>query len=165
METLGLDAFPMVVSGAKEDDRIVEAEAYSRFQQAQATAKERGLVVVSPGENELFVDIDDAESLAVFDRLIPKIVEMIPGTTWVTRPSPSGEPNHHVVVTLGRNLDDVFERVLLQAILGSDRMREVLSWQRATRGDPLPTLSRPSSSRNPRTRESRGGSGIRGNHG
>jgi hypothetical protein len=49
--------------------------------------------------------------------------------------SPSGEPGHaHVVVTLERPVRDMRERIMLQALLGSDPMRELLSWRRLEDG-------------------------------
>jgi hypothetical protein len=125
---------PIMSEVAREDE-------YSRFQAAQEAAKKKGLVVVEPKPDQLFIDIDDECSDAVFDRTIGKVQELIPGTTWSRAPSPSGALGRfHIVVTLGRPVADAFERILLQALMGSDRIREVLSWQRATRGDARPTL-------------------------
>jgi hypothetical protein len=133
-----------------EPEEVKMSDAhYSRYQQAAATAKERGLVVCAPAPNELFVDIDDAESLALFERNFPKLEELGLFSKVLKTESPSGKPGRwHVVVWLNRDVESTFERIALQALLGSDRVREVLSWQRATRGDPVPTLffERPSDS-------------------
>ena len=96
-----------------------------------ATAK--GLVVVRPKANELFLDIDDAESLATFHKGVGFLGTLVHGFT--RKPSPSGAPDRlHVTVTLGRDVKDQFERIALQALLGSDRLHEMLCWEAATRG-------------------------------
>ena len=113
---------------------------YSRYEAAVKSAEGKGCVVVAPGPRELFLDIDDAQSLAVFDRNVERLREVLP-MTWSKRPSPSGaDGRYHIVVTLERDLVGVQERILLQALLGSDLTREVLSYQRAVRGDDVPTL-------------------------
>ena len=62
------------------------------------------------------------------------------GVTYLVRPSPSGRPGrHHVVVTMPRPVSPM-ERIALQAILGSDPIREMLSWFRIERGIEEPTI-------------------------
>lgn len=108
---------------------------------AEATANSRGLIVVLPGDEDLFIDIDDAESMAVFDRNI-EIVKASDNVIEIKKtPSPSGKDGRfHIVVTLGRPIKDALERIMMQALLGSDRLHETLSWQGAVRGDANPTL-------------------------
>lgn len=87
-------------------------------------AKAKNLEVVYPGPRELQIDIDRPEDYAVwqahreiFDQhfKILKVVE-----------TPSEEKGHlHLTVTIGRCLNP-FERIALQAVLGSDRKRELL---------------------------------------
>lgn len=108
--------------------------------EATRAAAAKGLVVVIPKANELFVDIDDAASLAVFNRNVSLMSELLP-CTWAIAPSPSGKPHrHHATVTLSRDVSSPFERVMLQALLGSDLLHEVLSWRSATKGVEHPTL-------------------------
>lgn len=95
--------------------------------------EERGLVIRRPADNELLVDIDTAEQLAVFHiakaRLGPLVIDH---DMW---PSPSGRPGrYHASVRLSRQLRDDQERILLQAVLGSDLMRELLSFMRLDAG-------------------------------
>ena len=59
----------------------------------EAAACAKGLVVVRPKDNELFLDIDDAISLAMFEKLIGILTQRVP-CTWVMKPSPSGKPWH-----------------------------------------------------------------------
>lgn len=124
-----------------------------------AAADAKGLVVVYPNDNELLVDLDTEAQGAIFDRAIWVLRSMFPAeNTWRTRvqwrrrPSPSGEPHHlHVTVTLPRAISQR-ERILLQACLGSDPMREILSLQRLEAGNPHPTLffERPATGEVPR---------------
>lgn len=52
--------------------------------------------------------------------------------------SKSGGEHRHITLTLSNNISDV-ERILLQAILGSDPKRELLSYIRILRNIPQPT--------------------------
>lgn len=111
------------------------------FEDAVAFAAARGLVVVKPGPRDLFIDIDDEASLTTFyanlsavERGLGAKVEMI------QRPSPSGKPGRlHLTVRVPRDVTPL-ERIALQAILGSDRMREALSWIRLQNQQEHPTL-------------------------
>ena len=81
--------------------------------------------IVEPEDNEVFVDIDGFDAADVFDIQLAKLQEFMPCR--VTRRTPSATHGHeHVVVTFERVLDPVL-RIALQACLGSDRMRELLS--------------------------------------
>lgn len=100
---------------------------------AQAIADEKGLVVKKPRSNELFIDIDDIESLVRFHRNLPAFSCMIIGFT--RTPSPSGrEGRYHIRVTLDRDVKSELERVAMQAVLGSDSMHEALSLAALQRG-------------------------------
>ena len=116
-----------------------DSKTYSRFDVAQEQAKAKGLQIILPGSRELFVDIDSHTARAVFNANIGKLLEVEPAD-YRLRPSPSGvSGREHAVVVLHRRVN-VFERIALQAALGSDPIREMLSWQRAKRGDKNPTL-------------------------
>lgn len=107
---------------------------------AEEAAEKKGLCVIEPAADELFVDIDDEASLAAFHVSI-EIVKATIGCTYIQRPSPSGRPGRfHVVVTLARPVASPIERILLQTLLGSDRKHEVLSWRSATKGNTRPTV-------------------------
>lgn len=85
-------------------------------------ATKRGCIVIEPASNELFVDIDDEASLAVFYKQIEIFsrgrTRPIP---YRMTPSPSGKPHHfHIVVTWPDEVGDEYVRLGLQAILGSD---------------------------------------------
>ncbi len=120
-----------------------EAKGFLRqtLAEALAIAAEKGCVVRVPGPRELFIDIDSEEANANFERLLkacpPGLVER-----FERAPSPSGAPGHyHVVVLLSRDVKSDTERVLLQAVLGSDPMRELLSWRRIENGSDSASVS------------------------
>jgi hypothetical protein len=101
--------------------------------------EERGLVVVKPKPDELFVDVDSFEALGVCAVHVERLKTLVVSSK--RTPSPSGKPGRfHVVVKLSRPVKDDFERISLQALLGSDVTRELLSWLRASAGVADPTV-------------------------
>jgi hypothetical protein len=106
------------------------------IESALRQARQLGLVVVLPRSNELFVDIDDEASMHVFLASVARLGDV----SYLVRRSPSGAPGRrHITVTMPRAVT-AMERIALQAMLGSDRVREILSWQRLQRGINEPTL-------------------------
>jgi hypothetical protein len=106
---------------------------------AEECAARLGRRIVYPQPNELFLDIDDAESMKLFLERMPIMGDLI--ASQKVRPSPSKTPyRFHVTVTLVRPVKDAFERILLQTLLGSDRFHEILSWKAASLGVEKPTL-------------------------
>ena len=115
------------------------SEGVMTYAQCMDEADKRGLDVRVPKNNELFIDID-SEELTTFHRQLAVFLKRT-DAAWSVRPSPSGKPYHvHIVVTLTKRTVTNGERILLQAVLGSDPMRELLSWERIGIGDPHPTL-------------------------
>jgi len=107
---------------------------------AYRQAKESGKLIVLPKSNELLIDIDSAVQEQTFHQNLNKINQYVGVKNWVSNPSPSGEPERkHIVVELSRDVIPL-ERILLQAVLGSDIRRELLSYCRWTIGDANPTL-------------------------
>jgi hypothetical protein len=101
----------------------------------EKAAAAKGLVVVRPEDNELFIDIDSAADLDAFHKSIGVLGPLV--LSFARKPSPSGEKDHwHIVVTLDRAVTSQFERIMLQVLLGSDRLHEALCWEAATRGVP-----------------------------
>lgn len=100
-------------------------------------AKELGLVVRYPAPNELFIDIDSQGELYNFESLFDIFCEHYwddvpedgPVPSFVMTPSPSGKPGrYHIVVTLPREVPSQKERIVWQALLGSDATREALAY-------------------------------------
>lgn len=109
--------------------------------EAEKIAALQGCIVRAPLPKELFVDIDTPEQYETF---LKQMKAFPKGLIVKSRESssPSGTPGKlHVVVTLSRSVTDEVERVLLQALLGSDPMRELLSWRRIEDGSDNDAIS------------------------
>lgn len=123
---------------------MLNLEAY-RDHDPHTEAIKRGRRLVLPDDYELFVDIDDSGSMLRFWHAYEMLSIAARGTgeprwSYIVRPSPSGKPDRaHIVVRTGRRIADPLHRIALQAILGSDPIREALDWQRAMRGAPVVT--------------------------
>ena len=138
------------------DEPVQTTANYARtMEQCIEQARALGRTVKLPAANELQIDIDSEDELngfrARFARL-KKILGEYPSSgeeraetavgeaTWAKAPSPSRKPGrYHVTVTLPRNVRSHVERIVLQAVLGSDPMREVLNFRRWAHGDEQPT--------------------------
>lgn len=106
----------------------------------RADAERKGCEIVQPKPNELFLDLDSAADRAVFDKQLA-ILKRHYVVKWVNvRPSKSGGERRHAVVTLQNPVDEK-TRIFLQALLGSDRTRELLGFIRLDRNLPaLPNI-------------------------
>lgn len=102
-------------------------------------AKDNNLDVVFPKPNELQVDIDSDAAYERYCGVLDHMLHHFPFVTESITPSRSGYPKRHIVLTLRKPVTDV-QRIALQAILGSDPVRELLSLKRIENGDPHPTL-------------------------
>lgn len=104
-------------------------------------AKEKGLSVVYPKKNQLFIDIDSREGMAVFETSMEILQDRMPGLVVHTKtlPSASGGAHFHITVTLSRPVRSEQERLLLQAVLGSDGTRGLLSYIFLSGGRARPT--------------------------
>lgn len=103
-------------------------------------AKKHGWKVVFPEDNQLQLDIDDDASYQIWARARNLIEKHLKINKVVETPSKSGQVGKwHITVDLGVSLTPE-ERILLQALLGSDRMRETLSYIRFRHTDMKPTL-------------------------
>jgi hypothetical protein len=109
-------------------------------------AQNENLDVKFPKANELFIDLDNDISFALFKKqmdILKKYVGILqqhkyPWDYAVTA-SRHGLPGRHIVVVLKSDVTEV-ERVALQAAMGSDRVRELLGYVQAKNNDPHPTL-------------------------
>jgi len=108
-------------------------------QRAINVALSEGLTVRLPEANELLIDIDNEHSFMLYQKQMD-ILEKYVGTNGskVTE-SRHGLPGRHIVVTLDHDITET-ERLLLQACLGSDRVRELLGYVQMKNGDAHPTL-------------------------
>lgn len=102
-------------------------------------AEDLGLDVVFPKSNELQLDIDTEEDFQQFLKLQDIVVYHFGLSCVQVTPSRSGLPKRHVTLTTTQSWTDT-ERILVQACLGSDRTRELLSYLQVLQGDPHPVL-------------------------
>lgn len=111
--------------------------------QAYRDAEILGFEVALPQDNQLQIDIDDEASYQVYlgnlDRYMVHFSDN-PVTFADVLPSKSGAPEKkHITVTLADPISNE-QRILLQALLGSDPVREMLSYIRLVNDDEHPTL-------------------------
>lgn len=99
----------------------------------------RDCLIRKAGPTEALIDIDSEEAFAIFLHRWEtfKRAEPAPSVRWSKAKSPSGKFGHwHIVVEMGRVLEP-FERLWIQAILGDDPLRGLLSYAEArTYGEP-----------------------------
>jgi hypothetical protein len=90
-------------------------------------AAAKGFYTVLPADNQLQIDIDSEAGLAQFDKFRDLIKQQEHWDVLTAITTPSKEAGHfHITVTLKDNVTPL-ERIALQAILGSDPLREFLS--------------------------------------
>jgi hypothetical protein len=109
-------------------------------QNAINKAKLENLIVVFPEPNQLFIDLDNEISYQMFIRqfqIFQKFIDK--GAEVKVTTSKSGLPKQHATVRLSFKVTEE-KRILFQALLGSDRVRELLGYVQETNGDPHPTL-------------------------
>ena len=133
----------MRAPSVEEWGEILKADEYteSRVDYCERKKKE-GFEILAPEGGELQIDIDSMEAFKVFKARMSRLVAEFGNFNVRIKESSSGFPHCHVIVDF--DLIDVTvtpsERIALQAVLGSDPMREMLSMIRYLRGDPCPSL-------------------------
>jgi hypothetical protein len=99
-----------------------------------------GFVIVIPKDNELQIDIDTDEQFQLFLGQIECFIKTInDDIDFQVSPSRNGGAGRHITVELPFTVSTI-ERIALQAALGSDPRRELLSIDRYIRKDEYPTL-------------------------
>lgn len=102
--------------------------------QCKEWAVKIGCNVIFPEEHQLFVDIDGYRTWQHFLTLWPNFQKHFWPCGFRVWPSKSGLPHRHVLVYLGFEDDPrpaaLIDRLLMQSILGSDPMRELISLKR-----------------------------------
>ncbi len=102
------------------------------------TAKEKGWTVIIPDDNTLLIDIDDDEQYAIHQKRIKRLVDITDFTSDECV-STSGLPHRHIILTTNTKFS-IVERLFLQVWLGSDNVKERLSFIRYLNDDSNPTL-------------------------
>lgn len=116
------------------------SDGHRRLAEAAEAAADKGCVIVHPTERELFIDIDSADAAVNFERCLEVLQKTREAVVVRRSPSPSGASGReHIVVRVAGVVTDE-ERILLQACLGSDPLREMLSLMRLRAGDEAPTI-------------------------
>ena len=97
-----------------------------------------GLDLVEPADDELFIDIDDAESLAAYEDGVKILADN--GVPFVeTKRTVSRSGNTHIYGTIKWDCQPTpLIMVAVQAVLGSDRKRELLALLRIAREYEIP---------------------------
>ena len=100
-----------------------------------------GLEVVYPEANQLQIDIDNHHSYMLLYNQLGIVQKFIGEYDYKETPSKSGEPHKfHITLTFTDIEFSPLARIGLQAMLGSDRVRELLSYVQFVNGDLHPTL-------------------------
>ena len=133
----------MLILKEEQLQEILETEKYfeSREQYVKRM-QEEGFKMHYPEDNELLLDIDSKRSLDLFKTKFKRFNEeiMLCGeeATYEIKDSKT-EGHKHIIIKLPFKIETM-ERIALQAVLGSDLVREMLSIFRYWRDDPYPTL-------------------------
>lgn len=101
----------------------VYGEAKQTIAEKHVIAEQRNCDLLRPGEKTLFLDIDTPEQLAQYERMLPLAMrfQLKEIARWSSR-----NGHLHIELELPYPLDAA-ERFCLQAVLGSDPLRELIS--------------------------------------
>src|ERR1700722_6992387 len=92
-------------------------------------AKKEGLKVVYPGPHDLQIDVDSEANLKTFWEHHAILQKWLDTKAIHIEKSLSGDPGHfHVTVISATRYFSAQDRLLLQALLGSDLKREILGF-------------------------------------
>lgn len=91
-----------------------------------------------PSDAQLTLDLDNEKDFQYFMKQYSRWKYYFGFASYEILKSRHG--NKHVIIALKNPITDIKERLLLQALLGSDRIREALSFLRIKRNDPHPSI-------------------------
>lgn len=106
-------------------------------------AQEAGHLVVVTKENRLLLDLDGKPAIEALVRVIPVVQEKYLidwDKSWACPSQTEGHFHAMLFMAEGERELDMPERFFLQAVLGSDRKRELLGWIWRLADDPTPSL-------------------------
>lgn len=98
-----------------------------------------GYKILVPEPNQLFIDIDTKEQLKQYLSEIERFRDEYTVKEIKQTPSRRKADGFHITVTLDREITNI-ERIVLQAILGSDPRRELLGLFRIWNEEELVTI-------------------------
>lgn len=141
-EAKGLPVIELVDSKVTEPSYFGKGFIIDNTQEAlEEKVKKKGvdLDIVVAKKNELMIDYDQEEIPEQFQKMLPILRQRFNKGTifWKKQHSASGK-HWHVIVTLPEEISDQ-ERIVWQAVFGSDYMREGLSLLRVVAGMENPT--------------------------
>lgn len=111
--------------------------AINTLEQIEGFAEQRGCVVVEANPDQLQLDLDSISDVIFYGAMMSNFQEQL-GIVEVDRWY-SKSNNTHVVLQLRENTP-LETRIMLQACLGSDRKREILSYLYAKNNAPHPVV-------------------------
>lgn len=133
----------------RQVSHMVVRESYEEDRQQYITRKlAEGYGIYYPEEGEILIDIDNEDDKNHFWMTLDRVQEELSRTGKVSESElplevqswDSKTPGHkHFIVKLPWRLN-TYERIALQAVFGSDRVKELLSIFRSWAGDIYPTL-------------------------
>lgn len=97
-----------------------------------------GYRIVYPEPNQLLIDIDCDAQFEIFKAQVDLLRRVFPTARWEWKPSDSGLPNRHIIVTLPFEVLE-YQRIAFQAAMGSDPARELVNLIRMEFGIDTPT--------------------------
>jgi len=112
-------------------------DKYDRSIFAREQAESLNCDILETTDTTLLLDIDTDAQYKVFMHVYPELCLVEPFASYEVLPSLHG--NRHIIVQLSKPLD-IYHRLLLHCLLGSDPMREKLSLARYLNGDDIPSL-------------------------
>lgn len=108
--------------------KVKETVSYEemKLHDLEQLAESKGMKIIFPEDDELFIDIDSIEGLVQFNKQL-EVLKSNYGSDISAKitESKSGMPHCHIIVKLPWNVNQS-ERIALQAILGSDPLHELL---------------------------------------
>ena len=118
-----------------------DPEGMPNSQRAINQAQMEGLEVVLPEDNQLQIDLDNEHSYRLLQNQLGIVQKFLGDYGYEEHLSKSGEPTkRHVTLTFEDLKFTTLERLALQAMLGSDRIRELLGYVQLKNNDPNPVL-------------------------
>lgn len=117
--------------------KIREINEYDIHECREMAAQNKGLRVVYPSSFELQLDIDDNRSYHIYLNVISVLPKGFVKSV-EEHPSVSGLPHRHITITLYKEMNEL-EKIALQFMLGSDRVRESLGVLRYLEGVQQPS--------------------------
>lgn len=133
-EKLMTELFEEAVDNKEHFEHVPDASSgdgiLRTYEQCQKWAETLKCGLLIANDKQLFVDLDTEEQYTQFKFQIKLLKKHFWFSGWTEAPSMSGLPHRHIVVTM-HDAYPVMTRIALQACLGSDPTRELLSVRRA----------------------------------